>query len=195
MKGQQKLPVFQHPVLLAKKESWWVSGVEVFTVKLWSGQCIRSCKCVFPKSPTHAHLGSPYTHFGTVNPLDQTCGIKLPFNGPVRSRLLPQPAHGGCLGGHPPWCGHPALRWGLWPRLQLQSPWYCSRVSGFSHLYIRDVVETKPCKVAELCSMLALHTEQNQGGSALHLRTSHVTYTALHSFCWKGWPFKIMQQT
>lgn len=101
VKGQQELLVFQHPVLLAKKESWCISGVEVFSVRLWSGPCIRSCKCVFPKLPTHENLGSPYMHFGTVNPLDQTCGIKLPFNGPMQSRLLPQLVHRGVPGWAP----------------------------------------------------------------------------------------------
>lgn len=191
MKGQQKLPVFQHPVLLAKKESWWISGGVVFIMRLWSGPGIRSCKCVFPKLPTHANLGSPYTHFGTVNPLDQTCGIKLPFNGPTWSRRLPQPVHGGgawvgillgvatllCTGG----CG---------PGCSSRVPDIALGVSGFFHLYIRDVVETKPCKVAELRSVLALHIGPSQGGPTLHLRTSHVTTRRRTHFVGKAAPLR-----
>lgn len=63
-------------------------------------------------------------------------------------------------------------------------------VSGFFHLYIRDVVETKPCKVAELRSVLALHIGPSQGGPTLHLRTSHVTTRRRTHFVGKAAPLR-----
>lgn len=75
-------------------------GGRVFTVKLWSGPCIRSCKLSFPSyqrckpGPT-----MPCTHFGAVSSLDQICGIKLPSMAPPRaSSSLIQHTTGAWMG-------------------------------------------------------------------------------------------------
>ena len=126
VKGHQELPVLQHPVLLAKKESWCISGVGVFSVRLWSGPRIRSCKCVFPKLPTHANLAHHTRILKLLILLTKLVASNCLSMAPCGAAASLSQCRGGCLGGHPPWCGHPALHWGLWPRLQLRSPLHCS---------------------------------------------------------------------
>lgn len=77
-------------------------GGRVFTVKLWSGPCIRSCKLSFPSyqrckpGPT-----MPCTHFGAVSSLDQICGIKLPSMAPPSSSTRRVPGWAASLAWPP----------------------------------------------------------------------------------------------